>query len=117
MVIYHHAKPIIQEAAVGAALRPLRMLQAFRAVGEEVIEVTGPGPARVEKASRIPASLPEEAIFYSESVVVPPALTWLRRQPWRMNFDYHLVRISMRAVSRPGSFTAISTGCSRRPRR
>jgi glycosyltransferase involved in cell wall biosynthesis len=92
MIIYHHAKPIIQEAAVGAALRPLRLLDAMREVGEEVIEITGPGPARVKKAARIPAVLPEDAVFYSESVVVPPALTWIRRRPWRMNFDYNLIR-------------------------
>ncbi len=95
MVIYHHPKRISAEAAVGSALRPVRMREAFERIGEEVFDVTGDGATRIRKARELERRIRtdgDEAVFYSESVNVPPALTWLRRQPWRMNFDYQLVQ-------------------------
>lgn len=94
MVIYHHPKPLSTEAAVGSALRPVRMCEAFRRIGEEVIDVSGSGPERVRKARALEKRLGEErdVVLYSESVNTPPALTWIRRrQPWRMNFDYKFI--------------------------
>ncbi len=68
------------------------MLEAFRSLGEEVIEISGRGMARVGKADALDRALESDTVFYSESVNVPPGLTWARRRPWRMNFDYHLIR-------------------------
>lgn len=68
------------------------MLEAFRSLGEEVIEISGRGMARVGKAAALDGALESDTVFYSESVNVPPGLTWARRRPWRMNFDYHLIR-------------------------
>ena len=92
MIIYHYPGKLDPEAAVGSALRPLRMLEAFRSLGEEVIEISGRGLARVGKAAALDRTLESDTVFYSESVNVPPGLTWARRRPWRMNFDYHLIR-------------------------
>ncbi|MDP7497093.1 MAG: hypothetical protein QGI77_11700, partial [Roseibacillus sp.] len=92
MIIYHYPGKLDPEAAVGSALRPLRMLEAFRSLGEEVIEISGRGMARVGKADALDRALESDTVFYSESVNVPPGLTWARRRPWRMNFDYHLIR-------------------------
>ncbi len=92
MIIYHYPGKLDPEAAVGSALRPLRMLEAFRSLGEEVIEISGRGLARVGKAAALDRALESDTVFYSESVNVPPGLTWARRRPWRMNFDYHLIR-------------------------
>ena len=92
MIIYHYPGKLDPEAAVGSTLRPLRMLEAFRSLGEEVIEISGRGMARVGKADALDRALESDTVFYSESVNVPPGLTWARRRPWRMNFDYHLIR-------------------------
>ncbi len=95
MVIYHYPKPLSSEAVVGSAVRPVRMREAFERIGEEVFDVTGDGAMRMKKARKLEQRLTSgsgDAIFYSESVNVPPALTWVRRKPWRMNFDYNLVR-------------------------
>lgn len=92
MIIYHYPKELVSEAAVASALRPFRMREAFRALGEEVIEITGKGMDRVGKAAALDGPLERNTVFYSESVNVPPALTWSRRQPWRMNFDYNLIQ-------------------------
>jgi glycosyltransferase involved in cell wall biosynthesis len=91
MVIYHYPKELSSEAAVGSALRPVRMCEAFRAIGEEVIEVTGSGPDRIKRARGLEKRLADDAVLYSESVNLPPAITWLRRRPWRMNFDYRFL--------------------------
>ncbi len=94
MVIYHHPKPLSSAAAVGSAVRPVRMREAFLRLGEEVIEVAGEGPERIRKARALEQRLAadHDAILYSESVNVPPALTWARRRPWRMNFDYNFLQ-------------------------
>ena len=92
MVIYHYPKELAAEMAAGSALRPVQMAEAFRRIGEEVIEITGSGPERVGRARNLEARLTEDAVLYSESVNLPPAVTWLRRHPWHMNFDYRLIR-------------------------
>ena len=92
MIIYHYPKELAAETAAGSALRPVQMAQAFRRLGEEVIEITGSGPQRVKLAKKLEGRLSGDAVLYSESVNLPPAVTWLRRQPWHMNFDYNLIR-------------------------
>ena len=92
MIIYHYPRELVPEAAVASAVRPFRMREAFGAIGEEVIEITGRGMDRVKKASALDGPLERDTVFYSESVNIPPALTWSRRRPWRMNFDYNLIR-------------------------
>ena len=39
--IFHYPAPIADAPGIGSALRPKRMLAAFRAIGYEVEEVTG----------------------------------------------------------------------------
>ena len=95
MVIYHYPKEIVPSGNVASVLRPARMRDAFSAIGEEVFDLTGSGMERVRKARELHRKLKAErgqAIVYSESVNVPPALTWLRRGPLRMGFDYHLLQ-------------------------
>ena len=71
------------------------MCEAFSRIGEEVLEITRNGPEREKKWANLEgriSSLANEGVFYSESVNVPPALTWLRKKPLRMNFDYDLIQ-------------------------
>ena len=95
MVIFHHPKRLHVESNVASLIRPARMREAFSRIGEEVLEITGNGPEREKKWANLEgriSSLANEGVFYSESVNVPPALTWLRKKPLRMNFDYDLIQ-------------------------
>ena len=104
MVIFHHPSKLSDEAAVASAVRPVRMFDAFESIGEEVIPVAGNGEARVRAAQELEQRLASkseasQAVLYAESVNIPPALTWLRRRPWRMSFDYKfLQRIHDRGI-------------------
>ena len=103
MVVFHHPKRLHAESNVASLIRPSRMHEAFSRIGEEVLEITGNGPEREKKwADLKPRILSEagEGVFYSESVNVPPALTWLRKKPHRMNFDYRLIQ-SIRNAGMP----------------
>lgn len=104
MVIFHYPRKLSEEAAVASAVRPVRMFEAFESIGEEVIPVAGDGMARVRAAQELELRLASnseasQAVLYSESVNIPPALTWLRRSPRRMSFDYKfLQRIHDRGI-------------------
>ncbi len=103
MVVFHHPKRLHAESNVASLIRPARMYEAFSRIGEEVLEITGNGPEREKKWEDLkPRILSEvgEGVFYSESVNVPPALTWLRKKPHRMNFDYRLIQ-SIRNAGMP----------------
>ncbi len=95
MIIYHHAKEISPDGNIASVLRPARMREAFEAIGEDVFDLTGCGSERVRKARQLVRRLDssdETAVLYSESVNVPPALTWLRKGLHRMSFDYQLIK-------------------------
>ena len=103
MVVFHHPKRLHAESNVASLIRPARMYEAFSRIGEEVLEITGNGPEREKKWEDLkPRILSEagEGVFYSESVNVPPALTWLKKKPHRMNFDYRLIQ-SLRNAGMP----------------
>ncbi len=92
MVIFHHPRTLDPDPAVASSLRPLRMCEAFRELGEEVVEVTGDGDDRIRLASHLEQRLAsgsevDGTVLYGESVIVPPALTWLRKNPLRLNSD------------------------------
>ncbi len=97
MVIFHHPRPLDPDPAVASSLRPMRMCEAFRELGEEVVEVAGDGDDRIRMASHLEQRLAsccevDGAVLYGESVIVPPALTWLRKNPLRLNSDYKFLK-------------------------
>lgn len=49
-VIFHSPMRVAADGAVGSAIRPYRMLEAFRQEGYDVIDVTGTAAERREKA-------------------------------------------------------------------
>ena len=104
MIIFHHPRMLDPDPAVASSLRPMRMCEAFRELGEEVVEVAGDGAERIRKARQLEQRLASNsevdgAVLYGESVIVPPALTWLRKNPWRYKFDYKfLERIHDRGI-------------------
>ena len=97
MIVFHHPKSLEVPAVVASVVRPMCMARAFREIGQEVVEVTGDGDERIRRARDLERRLSDpaeaaDALLYAESVNVPPALTWLRRRPWRLNFDYSFLQ-------------------------
>ena len=72
--IYHFPEPIVENPGIGSALRPNRMLAAFRALGYEVDEITGYSKERKKKIAAIRkriAAGEKYDFVYSESVNGP----------------------------------------------
>lgn len=95
-IIYHAPFPLDREAKAASGIRPVRMVDAFRSVGHEVIEVTG--SARQRRAaiksvgSRIRKGLKVD-FLYSESATIPTMLTEPRHLPPHPFLDPELFRI------------------------
>jgi len=91
--IFHYPAPIADAPGIGSALRPKRMLAAFRAIGYEVEEVTGYSRERKEKIAAVRRKIQsgtEYDFVYSESVNDPTAMTdrdHIPRHPF-MDFSF-----------------------------
>lgn len=76
--IFHYLHPIEEKPGIGSALRPNRMLQAFRDLGYEVDTVTGYSAQRKQQIRKIRQNIKngEQYDFvYSESVNEPTVLS------------------------------------------
>lgn len=86
--IFHYLHPIEEMPGVGSAMRPNRMLQAFRDIGYEVDAVTGYSTQRKQQIRRIKQNIKNGICYdfvYSESVNIPTALAdrdHIPRQPF-----------------------------------
>lgn len=75
--IFHYLHPIADQPGIGSALRPNRMLQAFRDIGYEVDTVVGYSSQRKKQIRQIKQNIKNGVRYdfvYSESVNIPTAL-------------------------------------------
>jgi glycosyltransferase involved in cell wall biosynthesis len=92
-MIFHHPLPLPAEVNSGSRVRPLRLLDAFRAIGYEVTLVAGDGAERHAAMAGVRAQVAAGkrfAFLYAEPPNAP--LLWLnRQQPHRLQ-DFSLWR-------------------------
>lgn len=76
ILIFHSPRPIDRPLASGSAVRPRRMLDAFRSIGQEVVVVDGDSRSR-KRLWREAVAWPADRIagVYSELATTPIALT------------------------------------------
>ena len=114
-MVFHAPYPLVERAAA-SRLRPVRMRQAFAALGYEVVEVTGYAAARrramrraEERLRRYQAqreadpTLPP-AFIYSENATIPNALTEPRHLPPHLLMDAAFFARARRQGVRTGVF-------------
>lgn len=73
-MIYHAAYKLNYESVSASAIRPRRMLQAFKDAGFEVFDLTGQSSVRKAKFRKLKAKLAggeQFAFMYSESATIP----------------------------------------------
>lgn len=89
--IYHYLEPISDCPGKGSALRPNRMLQAFRSIGYEVENVVGSSSERKKKIQQIKNKIAQGVQYdfvYSESVNTPTILADLDHIPRHPFLDF-----------------------------
>ena len=77
-ILFHHPFPLLSEPKTGSQIRPRRMLDAFKELNYEVVEVTGYGPERIPIMKSLAKDIRAGRQFefcYSESVTSPTALS------------------------------------------
>ncbi|MCP4588760.1 hypothetical protein [Pseudoalteromonas sp.] len=77
-IIFHHPLPLNYNATSASGIRPLKMIEAFKALGCEVALVTGYSAERKQKILKIKESINngvEYDFVYSESSTMPTLLT------------------------------------------
>ncbi|MCB1257951.1 MAG: hypothetical protein KDB26_12640, partial [Microthrixaceae bacterium] len=77
-ILFHHPLPVLDNPRTGSQIRPRRMLDAFRAIGYEVVEVTGYSSERVPMMKHLGRQIRDGRRFefcYSECVTSPTALS------------------------------------------
>lgn len=75
--IFHYPGPIQENPSSGSAVRPNRMLNAFKAIGYEVEEVTGFSKERAEKIKAVRKKIKNGVKYdfvYSENTSMPTAM-------------------------------------------
>lgn len=95
-MIYHTPYQLRTDGTVASALRPRRMLQAFKNLGYEVIDFTGTGRQRRAKLAILRKRLQEGLqvdFCYSESATVPNAFTEKHHFPLRLFVERNLFRL------------------------
>ena len=76
--IFHYPGPIQENPSSGSAVRPNRMLNAFRSIGYEVDEVTGFSKERAEKIKLVRKNIKNGVKYdfvYSENTSMPTAMS------------------------------------------
>ncbi len=91
--IFHYLHPIEDKPGIGSALRPNRMLEAFRKIGYEVDVIIGYSTERMKQIREVKQKIRNGIHYdfvYSESVNEPTALSdgdHIPRHPF-MDFDF-----------------------------
>ena len=102
-MVFHAPYPLQDDPSVASALRPMKMRQAFTALGFTVIDVTGHARERKEKINilrqQMDAGLHIEFV-YSESATIPNSFTEPRHLPLHLLLDRAFFK-SMRARGIP----------------
>mgnify|MGYP001064110291 CR=1 FL=1 len=76
-MIFYYPAPLANDPQSGSQVRPIKMLEAFRALGYDVYQITGTLEERVEKIAQLIKNLSREPnlqyqFFYGESTTAPP---------------------------------------------
>lgn len=106
-MIYHVPYQLNPEAKTGSALRPLRMLAAFREIGYDVEVVSGASKQRRRLIKRLKARIARGDVFdfvYSESHTMPTALTDSDHLPRHPLMDLSFMRFCRKSGIRVGLF-------------
>lgn len=77
-ILFHHPYPLVETPRAGSEIRPRRMIEAFRALGFEVIEVAGYSNERAPLMRSISRQIRSGRRFefcYAESLTSPTALS------------------------------------------
>lgn len=93
--IFHYPEPIVDTPGIGSALRPNRMLAAFRAIGYAVDEVTGYSVERKRKIQEVKKKIAAGVKYdfvYSESVNSPTLMTDPDHIPRYPDLDFGFFR-------------------------
>lgn len=106
-MVFHAPYPLNRAATSASGIRPVRMRDAFEALGYEVWEVTGHSKERAIAARRVREALEAGTTFdfcYSESSTMPTALTDPDHLPKHPDLDFSLLRTLRRHGVRVGLF-------------
>jgi glycosyltransferase involved in cell wall biosynthesis len=93
-IIFHHPVAVDGESS-GSQIRPLKMLEAFRAIGYEVDEVMGYIKDRKKAIKKIKQNIGNGVKYdflYSESSTMPTALTEPHHLPIAPFFDFNFFK-------------------------
>ena len=93
--IFHYLHPIDDKPGIGSALRPNRMLEAFRKIGYEVDVITGYSTQRRERIRQVKQNIRNGILYdfvYSESVNEPTALSDADHIPRHPFMDFGFLR-------------------------
>lgn len=93
--IFHYLHPVEENPGIGSALRPNRMLQAFRDIGYEVDTVIGYSSQRKKQIRRIRENIKNGVCYdfvYSESVNDPTALSDQDHIPRHPFMDFRFLK-------------------------
>ena len=112
-MVYH--APLRSKSAGHLCLRdsPVRMYDAFKSLGYEVLDVTGDGRRRRRAIKALKARLAAGQkidFLYSESATIPTMLTEARHLPPHPVLDVELFALARRYQIPRGCFTATFTG-------
>jgi glycosyltransferase involved in cell wall biosynthesis len=94
-MVFHAPYPVVT-GGTGSSARPPRMLQAFRDLGYEVLDVVGTGAERARRLRAVRRRLDEGAridFAYGESSTMPTVLTESHHLPTHPLVDLHLLRL------------------------
>ena len=98
-MVFHAPYPVGGGSTSGSGIRPVRMRDAFRELGYEVIEVTGHGTERARSVAALARRLADGLhvdLAYGESSTMPTVLTEPHHLPTHPIVDLRLARLLRR---------------------
>lgn len=106
-MVFHAPYPVAESGGTGSGVRPIRMRQAFRDAGYEVLEITGTGAQRRERLRdlrrRLDTGLRVE-FCYGENSTMPTVLTESHHLPTHPLVDVQVLRLMRRHGIPAGMF-------------
>ncbi|GAA1397969.1 glycosyl transferase [Luteococcus peritonei] len=106
-MVFHAPFPLNRKATSASGIRPVRMRDAFEALGYEVWEVTGTARQRAAASRRVRHALKAGLRFdfcYSESSTMPTSMTEAHHLPLHPLLDFQLFRALRARGCRVGLF-------------
>jgi len=91
-MIFHYPLPINFNSKSASGIRPIKMIEAFKRLGYEVIEITGYGKERLKKIKDLKKRILAGEKFdfiYSESSTMPTLLTEKHHLPYYPFLDFN----------------------------